>query len=507
MTVALVLATDPVADLPYESGPNAPTLLQRLLGQFASLNVPDVRVLARPEAAALLRKVRDTGGLPASEIIDSDSPAADLRVIAELARGAVEPLLVLPAGTVASGELLARLIATRTGVAAAVTAPPDEAGPDAPPLRVGGGRIVSAGTAFHQVTAPNRVFCGALWVAPARRITLARVADRLAALLETPDALPGAAASPLPALLLVGLVREGVTVTPLQAPPLVCAQVRDAEQVRAARAAVEAIDEDRVRLDAAVKSNDGFFTTFAVSTYSRHIARLAARIGATPNMVTSLSMAIAVGAAVCFATGTRVGMVAGAVLYYFAFVFDCVDGQLARYTRKFSTFGAWLDATFDRAKEYTVFVGLAVGSTAAAAGSSVHGGDVWALAVAAMVVQTCRHMIDFSFGAARAARRQAAPAPPVIPLTSPGDGLTPPAAAPRPTGPLGLARRVMARTRSGPAYWAKKMIVFPIGERFAVVSVTAALWNARVTFIALLAWGAVAAAYTLTGRMLRSLTR
>ena len=48
-----------------------------------------------------------------------------------------------------------------------------------------------------------------------------------------------------------------------------------------------------------------------------------------------------------------------------AFVFDCVDGQLARYTRQFSTLGAWLDATFDRAKEYTVFAGLAVGSTAA----------------------------------------------------------------------------------------------------------------------------------------------
>ncbi|HEX2313295.1 MAG TPA: hypothetical protein VHJ17_06160, partial [Thermomonospora sp.] len=68
-------------------------------------------------------------------------------------------------------------------------------------------------------------------------------------------------------------------------------------------------------------------------------------------------------------------------------------------------------------------------------------------------------------------------------------------------------QRVMARTRSGPAYWAKKMVVFPIGERFAVVSVTTAFWNAKVTFTVLLAWGAVAAAYTLSGRMLRSLLR
>jgi phosphatidylglycerophosphate synthase len=368
---------------------------------------------------------------------------------------------------------------------------------------VGGGRVVSAGTGFHQVTGPNRIFCGPLRVAPGRRLTLAKAADRLAALLETPGAMPGA--SGVPALLLVGLVRAGVRVTPLHAPPLVCAQVRDAGQVRAARAAVAAVDEDRVRLDAAVKSNDGFFTTFAVSTYSRHIAKLAARIGLTPNVVTSLSMALAVVTALVFAMGTRTGMIVGAVLYYFAFVLDCVDGQLARYTRRFSTFGAWLDATFDRAKEYTVFAGLAVGSTAAAAGSSVHGGDVWALAVAAMAVQTGRHMIDFAYGASRRAR-PTAPLP-VTPLTSPGDGLAPAAPAPRPGGALGLVKRALARTRSGPAFWLKKMIVLPIGERFAVVSLTAAVWNARVTFIVLLAWGAVAAAYTLTGRMLRSLTR
>ncbi len=49
------------------------------------------------------------------------------------------------------------------------------------------------------------------------------------------------------------------------------------------------------------------------------------------------------------------------------------------------------------------------------------------------------------------------------------------------------------------------MIAFPIGERFAVISITAALFDARVTFIVLLIWGGVAAAYSLAGRVLRSL--
>ncbi|WP_157995903.1 CDP-alcohol phosphatidyltransferase family protein [Thermomonospora amylolytica] len=501
MTVALVLAADETADIPYGNGPHAPTLLHRWLDRLATLNVPDVHIVARPENAARLRKEIDAAATGAAnvQVVESDSPAEDLRVLARVVRDLTEPLLVVPAGTVASDELVNRLVWHRAEVTAVVAREGDGV-----PIRQGAVRVVSVGTGFHQVTEPNGVFRGLLRVTPAKRVTCAKAAEKMAALLETPDALPGVT-DDVAALLLVALVRSGVRVQKLREQPLVCRPVRDAAEAAEARAAVEAIDEDRVRLDAAVKSNDGFFTTFAVSTYSRYIARLAARIGATPNMVTSLSMSIAVGAAIAFASGTRAGMIVGAVLYYFSFVFDCVDGQLARYARKFSTFGAWLDATFDRAKEYTVFAGLAVGATAAAADSSVHAGDVWVLAVAAMVAQTVRHMIDFSFGAARGAR-PAAPLP-VVPLTAAEDGRTPAPAvpAPGPGGLRGLIGRVMARTRTGPAFWAKKMIVFPIGERFAVVSITAAIWNARVTFIALLCWGAVAAAYTLSGRMLRSL--
>jgi hypothetical protein len=54
------------------------------------------------------------------------------------------------------------------------------------------------------------------------------------------------------------------------------------------------------------------------------------------------------------------------------------------------------------------------------------------------------------------------------------------------------------------AIWVKRMLPFPIGERFAVISITAALFTPRTTFIVLLAWGGVATAYTLAGRLLRS---
>jgi hypothetical protein len=51
------------------------------------------------------------------------------------------------------------------------------------------------------------------------------------------------------------------------------------------------------------------------------------------------------------------------------------------------------------------------------------------------------------------------------------------------------------------------MIAFPIGERFAAISITAALFSPRVTFTVLLIWGGIAAAYTLSGRVLRSIAR
>src|SRR6185503_4747264 len=124
------------------------------------------------------------------------------------------------------------------------------------------------------------------------------------------------------------------------------------------------------------------------------VARWAARRGLTPNTVTAISMAVGIFAAAGFATGERWGMIAGALLLQIAFMLDCVDGQLARYTRTFTSLGSWLDSIFDRAKEYVVFAGLAIGA-------SRTGADVWLLAGAALTLQTARHMMDFSFNIAQ----------------------------------------------------------------------------------------------------------
>ncbi|GLX47143.1 hypothetical protein Shyhy01_00930 [Streptomyces hygroscopicus subsp. hygroscopicus] len=255
---------------------------------------------------------------------------------------------------------------------------------------------------------------------------------------------------------------------------LVAVVPTDPQARNEARQAVAAVDDEAVRLKSAVKSRDGFFTTHCVSPYSRYIARWCARRGLTPNQVTTASLLTALIAAGCAATGSRGGFIAAGVLLIASFVLDCTDGQLARYALKYSTLGAWLDATFDRAKEYAYYAGLALG--AARGGHD----DVWALALGAMVLQTCRHVVDFSFNEAN--HDATANTSPTAALSDKLDSV-------------------------GWTVWVRRMIVLPIGERWAMIAVLTAFTTPRITFYALLVGCAFAAAYTTAGRVLRSLTR
>lgn len=254
---------------------------------------------------------------------------------------------------------------------------------------------------------------------------------------------------------------------------LVATVPSDPQTRNEARQAVAAVDDEAVRLRTAVKSRDGFFTTYCISPYSRYIARWCARRGLTPNQVTTASLLVALIAAGCAATGTRAGFVAAGLLLLFSFVLDCTDGQLARYSLQYSTLGAWLDATFDRAKEYAYYAGLALGATQG-------GDDVWALALGAMVLQTSRHVVDFSFNEAN------------------HDAT----ANTSPTAALSDKLDSVALT-----VWLRRMIVLPIGERWALIAVLTAVTTPRITLIVLIIGCGLAACYTTAGRVLRSLTR
>jgi hypothetical protein len=539
------------------------TILGRLAGQLAGLGVPTTIVLTRPAWEAQVRQaVGDDVDVRAS-----GSPADDLRAIGALAAAGDEPLVLMMGDIVTHREALRGLISDpRAGTMILAGGKRRRM---AFRVQARRGRIVSASSAYHSVGRANGTFLGVLRAAPADLGTLAAAAGRLAPLVAAPpesweeelerkervwrlmlvraagradeeeagdDDHPGpddvadepvepddvevtlsgedeawlrsrlaAAREDAVSLLLLGLVRGGAPVGGVSLRRMFWTRALSPEAAADAAAKLVACDEDRLLLDSAVKPSDGFFTTHFVSPYSKYIARWAARRGLTPNQVTTASALMGLLAAAGFATGERWGMVAGAVMLQLAFTTDCVDGQLARYTRRFSKFGAWLDAIFDRAKEYLAFAGLAIGASRA-------GDPVWLLACCAITIQTIRHMSDFSYGDTQQRSLQVAPQPP---LDQARDSASAAAAARRAAGPATaatarpLATRVLGTWRALddlPALrWLKKMITFPIGERFAVISVTAALLDARVTFIVLLAWGTVGIAYTQTGRVLRAL--
>ncbi|MFE5591112.1 DUF5941 domain-containing protein [Streptomyces sp. NPDC056549] len=312
---------------------------------------------------------------------------------------------------------------------------------------------------------------GALTAQREARPALARALDAASA--TTGAAGTGTLTDGLTDALADALDADGVAVHRPQLGTLVATVPTDAEARHEARAAVDAVDDEAVRLRSAVKAHDGFFTTFFISPYSRYIARWCARRGLTPNQVTTASLLTALIAAGCAATGTRGGYVAAGVLLLVSFVLDCTDGQLARYALKYSTMGAWLDATFDRAKEYAFYAGLALGAAR-------NGDDVWALALGAMVLMTCRHVVDFSFNEAN--HDATANTSPTAALSSRLDGV-------------------------GWTVWARRMIILPIGERWAMIAVLTAFTTPRIVFWALIVGCAFGACYTTAGRVLRSLTR
>ena len=86
-------------------------------------------------------------------------------------------------------------------------------------------------------------------------------------------------------------------------------------------------------------------------------AKLLARLGVSPNLVTLFGLVAAGGSAYLLSTGRL--WPGGAVLFASG-AFDLLDGALARATGRASSFGALLDSVVDRLSEAVVLLGLLI---------------------------------------------------------------------------------------------------------------------------------------------------
>jgi phosphatidylglycerophosphate synthase len=399
------------------------------------VRIPTIAVLTGPQPVdgdGLLRA--DLAAIGAT-VVDADGPAAAARAVASASA----------AGRVALVDR--RLVAHRHALRLAIEDPRWQAAHSTGVLTVSGPARELLATRLRTVPdlTGHRVEGGG----PAARLTAPRPL--------VPDALAAQLAESLPIHEVA--LPEGLVATLVDAP---------LTARKEAYSLVAATDGEAVRLSRAVKSDDGLFTTLFVSSYSRYLARWLAGRGLSPNTVTTVSLLVAVVGALTATTGTRAGYIGAAVALYLSFVLDCTDGQLARYSLNFSRIGSWLDATFDRVKEYAVYAGLAFGSAR-------NGDDVWLLAALAMALQTVRHHIDFAYHEGN--QGQPTTQNPVTP------------------------------SEKGVGYWARKIVILPIGERWALIALLTALTTPRTTFTVLLVWGVLAAAYTTAGRVQRSLAQ
>jgi phosphatidylglycerophosphate synthase len=108
------------------------------------------------------------------------------------------------------------------------------------------------------------------------------------------------------------------------------------------------------------KPRDYFFTVLAVDPVALPLVRLlATKRWLTPDQVSWLSLLLGIPVGLAFALGTRWGLVLGALLWYVSFVFDCVDGKLARLLGTSTPKGAVLDSLGDGARRASGVIGIA----------------------------------------------------------------------------------------------------------------------------------------------------
>ena len=337
--------------------------------------------------------------------------------------------------------------------------------------RTSQGRITGATSGYHEVGHGNHAFLGIMRLSQMQRAEVIEVLTKVKNTKHAGNAID---------LVLVALVRAALVVAPAEVAGAPYIRSSDAAEREAVKREIAALNDARLRLKLANRANDGFFSVFFLRKFSKLFTWAAVRLKMTPNQVTLISFAVGLYSAYQFSQGTFWSIFAGAVLLQLSIIIDCVDGELARYTRQFSQLGAWLDAITDRIKEYLVFFALAYGA-------AKDGRDLWIPAMGMMLFQTFRHLSDYNF--ARINKIRSTQLQP-LDFEIKNDGY------------VSTEREKKSRFE----YWSKKAVQFPIGERWLVISVSSVIGGAAFTFTIMPILALLSIALVFRGRIRKTLT-
>jgi phosphatidylglycerophosphate synthase len=398
-----------------------------------------------------------------------ESDTVPLVVVAddlELSPVALLDVLDAPADRTAAAVLRAADVAAREGAPAPVR------------LSAGGRAVADAGTSRSPALDPDAFPVGVLRVAGPDRaaVATALASDRQVQTSRTvrhEATGPARVDDPFGAVL-AAVVHAGVHVVAIDLAHR--ALTRGSWQVEGAPGSPW-----QQRLRAASRGNDGVFSRVAIRPLSRRVTAVGLARDWSPDVVTAVSLALGLAACAAVAVGRWWAWVAAAVLLQGSLVLDCVDGEIARFTRRSKPLGAWLDAVSDRVKEFTMLATLAWVATR-------RGDDLWWLALAVLCVLAVRHVEDHAY----ATRQQA----------SASDAAEErPGGAPRTHVAPYPSRRVQRVSV------VKQIIHLPIAERYLIMSLGLLTFSPAVVLWALGAASVTAFAWTQTGRLARALTR
>jgi phosphatidylglycerophosphate synthase len=160
------------------------------------------------------------------------------------------------------------------------------------------------------------------------------------------------------------------------------------------------------------------------------------RLGITANGATWIGLLIGLAACAAFAFGGDAAFLAGALLYNLFFLFDHIDGNIARWHRKTNHYGKFIDGVFGAVLVMLLLLAMGYGLARAGEEPIHRWGSLLAFAAASAI--TFRFYIAVRLEHALQQAGAAAPAPP--PGTQASGAAPGPGAAQAPRSALGRLR-------------------------------------------------------------------
>jgi len=94
------------------------------------------------------------------------------------------------------------------------------------------------------------------------------------------------------------------------------------------------------------------------------IGKTFASTGLSPNTFTAIGLAFAFVSAIVYGINIEYSLIIGGIVLLISGFFDIVDGQVARFTKKTTKTGGFMDSIFDKIAEVAIFFGILLGNHA-----------------------------------------------------------------------------------------------------------------------------------------------